>query len=259
MCSAARNPSSLWVGGSRMSTMTTSGGSERTLASRSSALPNRPTTSKPGVPEQPGQALAQQDAVLGDGYPHGISALTRVPPPTGLQTRSRPSSASTRSASPRRPEPASVSAPPPPSSVISTTSRPSTLRDVDRGRCRAGVLAHVGDALRDDVVRRHLHGVRQPSRQVHREPDRHRRPRGEGLQGDGQTVPAEHGRVEPAGQIPQLVERQRRPRRFISSTLPLASASSLRRSRSTASSRLTATSRCWAPSCRLRSSRWRSR
>ena len=34
-----------------------------------------------GVGEQPRQPLAEQHAVLGDGYPHGISALTRVPPP----------------------------------------------------------------------------------------------------------------------------------------------------------------------------------
>src|SRR2546430_13083971 len=64
----------------------------------------------------------QEDAVLGDRYAHGISACTRVPPPRGVQTRSRPPSASTRSASPRRPEPLSVSAPPTPLSTISTTT-----------------------------------------------------------------------------------------------------------------------------------------
>src|SRR4051794_29797362 len=48
-------------------------------------------------------AFAQQHAVFGNGYPHGISARTRVPAPAALQIRSRPSRASTRSASPRRP------------------------------------------------------------------------------------------------------------------------------------------------------------
>ena len=36
-----------------------------------------------GVAEQPRETLAQQDAVLGDRYAHGISARTRVPPPAG--------------------------------------------------------------------------------------------------------------------------------------------------------------------------------
>ena len=46
-----------------------------------------------------GQALPQQDGVLGDHDPHGITASTRVPPPERLSTVSRPPSASTRSAS----------------------------------------------------------------------------------------------------------------------------------------------------------------
>src|SRR4029079_17694510 len=79
---------------------------------------------EPVVGEQAGETLAEQNTVLGDGYAHGISALTRVPPPSGVQIRRRPPSASTRSARPRRPEPCSVSAPPIPSSTISTTSWP---------------------------------------------------------------------------------------------------------------------------------------
>src|SRR5436190_22534235 len=66
----------------------------------------------------------QQHAVLGEHYRHGISPRTRVPPPLGLQTRRRPPSDSTRSASPRKPEPLSVFAPPTPSSRTSTTSSP---------------------------------------------------------------------------------------------------------------------------------------
>src|SRR5580765_8388886 len=52
------------------------------------------------IAEDARDPLAQQDAVLGDHHSHGISALTRVPPPCGLQTRSRPPSASMRSARP---------------------------------------------------------------------------------------------------------------------------------------------------------------
>src|SRR3954452_1186950 len=85
--------------------------------------------------EQTAQALPQEDAVLCNRYAHGSSAFTRVPPPAGVQTRNRPPSASTRSASPRRPVPRSVSAPPTPSSTISTTKSPfrratTTVADV---------------------------------------------------------------------------------------------------------------------------------
>ena len=62
------------------------------------------------VRRETGETLAQQHAVLGDGYAHGISAFTRVPP-AARGPRSRPPSASTRSASPRRPVPRSLSAP----------------------------------------------------------------------------------------------------------------------------------------------------
>ena len=106
--------------------------------------------------EEPRDTLAQKNAVLGDRYAHGISALTRVPPPCGVQTRSRPPSASTRSASPRRPVARSLSAPPTPSSAISTRGSPSSRADRDARRARLRMLADVGEALGDDVVGRDL-------------------------------------------------------------------------------------------------------
>src|SRR4051794_34726048 len=78
------------------------------------------------VLEQPGDALAQQDTVVGDDYAHGISALRMVPRPGGLSSSSRPSRAATRSASPRRPEPRLGSAPPMPSSATSISAWPLT-------------------------------------------------------------------------------------------------------------------------------------
>src|SRR6478735_1005412 len=74
-------------------------------------------------PKQARDPLAEQNAVLGNHGAHGISARIRVPPPIGLQIRRRPSSASTRSATPRNPPPRSVSAPPIPSSVTSMSTR----------------------------------------------------------------------------------------------------------------------------------------
>src|SRR5215208_551487 len=73
-----------------------------------------------GVGQQLRNALPQQHTVLGDSYPHGISARTRVPSPAALQIRNRPFRASTRSASPRKPVPRSESAPPMPLSTISS-------------------------------------------------------------------------------------------------------------------------------------------
>src|SRR3954447_21393512 len=76
--------------------------------------------------EQPRDALPQQNRVVCDSYAHGISARTVVPLAGGLQTRSFPSTASTRSARPRSPEPLAGSAPPTPSSATCTTRCPLT-------------------------------------------------------------------------------------------------------------------------------------
>ena len=212
-----------------------------------------------GVGQQAGDALAQQHAVLGDHDAHGISALTRVPPPRGLHTRSRPSSASTRSARPRSPEPPSVSAPP--DAVVDDLDRHLAARAAhdDRRRRRLGVLADVGQALGDEVVRRDLERLRQPlAAELDVELHRDRRARGELLQRDREAVAADHRRVQAARDLAQLLERGR--------DLPPHPLDAARRppgrrpraARACPSSSESAMRRCWAPSCRLRSRRWRS-
>src|SRR3954451_487404 len=77
------------------------------------------------APYERRDALAHERAVVRDHDAHGRSAVITVPIPGGLRTRSVPSSAATRPASPWSPLPPVSSAPPTPSSVISTTATPS--------------------------------------------------------------------------------------------------------------------------------------
>ena len=81
----------------------------------------------------------------------GSCADTVVPRPGWLDTVSRPPSASTRSASPRKPDPRSVAAPPIPSSAMSITARwPSartSIATLDACACLA-TLASASEATK---------------------------------------------------------------------------------------------------------------
>src|SRR5947209_4794726 len=87
---------------------------------------------KAGLLEQTCDSFTQQHRIIGDDHPHGILALTVVPLPSALVSSSRPSSAATRSESPRSPDPCARSAPPTPSSLTCTSTWPLLRTTVTR-------------------------------------------------------------------------------------------------------------------------------
>ena len=127
----------------------------------------------------------------------------------------------------------------------------------DRHRRRVGVLGHVGQRLRRHEVRRELHRLGQP-RPVVRE---HRRRHG------ARPASASSATSRPcssaAGWIPLASSRSSSSDRASSSLAELTSCSASFGSRwisrrISESCSASVTSRCWAPSCRLRSIRRRS-
>ena len=131
----------------RCSPASVSSGSRRTMATVTAATATSAATASHGQPDGRGGALTTRTA------PTGSSASSRVPAPTGLADVSRPPRASTRSISPRRPEPRAGSAPPRPSSATRTTRPWPPRATLDRGARRVGVLGDVGQCLRADEVR----------------------------------------------------------------------------------------------------------
>ena len=78
---AARSPSSVCVGGMRMSTIATSGRQRSTSCEQLLRVRGQPSDLEAGLVEQAREPLAQQQRVVGDDYPHGISARSVVPRP----------------------------------------------------------------------------------------------------------------------------------------------------------------------------------
>ena len=199
------------------------------------------------------------DAVVGDHDAHGSSAVTTVP------AAGRAGHAQTPVAAPRRgrpgragPEPCAASAPPTPSSAISIAT-PVAVRDSRTDAAVAcGVLADVGQRLAGHEVQRELDGPRQ------RAPARRTTPPSAPSSAPRATPAPRRGRGRAtAGWMPRASSR--------SSSSECASSSLARRrellglrgvaadvGRIIRSCSESATSRCWAPSCRSRSSRRRS-
>ena len=206
----------------------------------------------PAMGQTPGLAIAPGHR----GARTGISARTRVPPPTGLSTVSVPSSAATRSC--EAGEPAPVRAPRAADRRRRASRRAGSRRLGGRhaGRARAGVLGHVGQRLGDDEVGRRLDrrriallGGRRPRPAAARDrPAPRRRPRGRGWSGSpgGCRARARAARrgpraPTPAPRRPAVRRRDRRQR----DAGPAADVM------------IACTKRCCAPSCRSRTTRRR--
>ena len=189
---------------------------------------------------------------------YGSSAVTTVPAPGGLVTRSSPSSASTRSASPRSPEPRRGVRSTDPvvgdldGDAALACARAARRRSSRRRTCRRSPAPRT----RRSRARARSTRAGGPDLARHRGGDggarRERRERGwrarTGGRPDGSRAPAPGAppATAPAGRprwrpAPRRGEGSRRMSAWMSRSW-MASA----------------TSRCWAPSCRLRSSRRRS-
>ena len=183
ICCAARSPSSVLVGGIRTSTIATSGLWARTLRSSSSASPAWPTTSMPGLLEQPHDALAQQHRVVGDDYAHGITARTTVPRPRGLVDLEPAVERRDAVGEPAQAR-AGVGVGAADAVVADLDLDPAVAAvDADLGARRVGVAGDVGQRLGDDEVGRPTRpraGSRSPATSL--ELDRQRRPAGERLE-----------------------------------------------------------------------------
>ena len=142
--SASRRPSSVNVGGIRMSITATSGGFWATELRRARWLGHGAGDGEAAVDEELDEAIAENGRVLGDGDPQrgshqtdsGRSTVTTVGPPGGLTRLSRPSTLRTRSVRPARPlddDPAvGRCAPPGPSSRTTRRNHvPCCAQDTD--------------------------------------------------------------------------------------------------------------------------------
>ena len=171
--------------------------------------PPPPRPRSPARRSSDGDALAHQQVVVGDHDPHGSSALTTVPAPAGLVTSSRPASASTRSCEAaagrsRR----SASAPPMPSSAISiaTPCRRSRVPGRREAASRARTWPTLASASQATKYSGELDRARQFPSDVAGHGGRHRRAGGQRRQRRGDAL-VEHGGMDAAGQLAQLLQR----------------------------------------------------
>ena len=257
---AARSPSSVWVGGMRMSTIARSGRCAVDL--RAAARRRSPTCAATSTPASRSSAASPSrtmQVVVGDHDAHGSSARDR---PSRARRAGRRAA---RRRAPRR-------------GPRGRGGRSRATRPRRRCRCRRSRPSRRGAraarrARAAVACRRTSRRWRAPRRRRSRPRARSagaaaratstdtrrqdRRAAGERLERRGEPV-VEHGGMDAAGELAQLLQRVRelvagRVHEPLAARGSLSSGARIRRSWSAMP-----TSRCCAPSCRLRSSRRRS-
>ena len=213
--SAARRPSSVWVGGMRTSTTARSGLVALDDVEQRVGVAHGGHDLLAGVDQQAGQPGSQQHGVLGDHDPHGSSTRRVVGPPAGLmhvaacRRGRRPGRAGRR-----RPVPRSGSAPPTPSSRTSTTRRSPARTMADQARVACGVAGHVGRGPRPPRSRRRSRPApagRSATSTCER--DGHGRAGHDGGQGGVEAPVLEDRRVDAPDQVAELARARPWPPR----------------------------------------------
>ena len=169
----------MWVGGMRMSTIATSGAFSSTSRESSSASPpgRRPRSRLPPSRRETPSAEQTESSAITTRMESPLGAASRAL--RGLSTAKAPPSASTRSASPRRPgAPGRIGAP---DAVVRDLDDRAAVAAADRDgdTRRRRVLGDVGQRLGDDVVGGRLDGLGQAPVERDGDVDRHRRAVGE--------------------------------------------------------------------------------
>ena len=198
----------------------------------------------PASDEQALEPLAKQRLVVGDHDPHGSSAwilsrsARRSRPRVGRRGR-RGGPRGRRRRARRRP-----------AASTSTASAPRRARPARRAR-----PSRPAPPLRRRCTRPTPRPRRSARSGQGADPQRHACLLGERLDGGGQSLVREHRRKDPVRELAKLLDREAQL------LVRLARAVGPSGSRDCASRRSDSerpTRRCWAPSCRSRSRRWRS-
>ena len=225
---------------------------------RPSRVARRPHDLEPALGEQARQALAQEDGVVGDHDAHGIVTTMFVPPPGGVSRQERAVDGGDPVDEPAEARAIDVRA----ANAVVGDLEPRTgrrRRQARSGRRGPRVLGDVGQGLGGDEIGGDLDARRQAT---HRAPGP-RRP----APATGRPATGRPHRAPPRGGSPgpgpaRARGARRSPPDLVGRGVKLGrdavGGPSPRRVRIVRSETASARSRCWAPSCRSRSTRRRS-